>query len=60
MALTKKFGLDVQEAEFKLGKKPEGSDWGVESEEKWGKFSSMATQKPTKPFQEIIEFSTKT
>ncbi|MFC5626522.1 Gfo/Idh/MocA family oxidoreductase [Algoriphagus winogradskyi] len=32
-----KFGLDVQEAEFKLGKKPEGPDWGVETEEKWGK-----------------------
>ncbi len=32
-----KFGLDVQEAAFKLGEKPEGADWGVESEEKWGK-----------------------
>lgn len=32
-----KFGLDVQEAAFKLGQRPEGADWGVESEEKWGK-----------------------
>ncbi|WP_339754106.1 oxidoreductase [Algoriphagus aquimarinus] len=32
-----KFGLDVQEAEFKLGHKPEGESWGVETEEKWGK-----------------------
>lgn len=32
-----KFGLDVQEAEFKLGKKPEGASWGVEPEESWGK-----------------------
>lgn len=32
-----KFGLDVQEAAFKAGEKPEGSDWGVESEERWGK-----------------------
>jgi scyllo-inositol 2-dehydrogenase (NADP+) len=32
-----KFGLDVQEAEFKLGKRPEGPTWGVEPAEKWGK-----------------------
>ncbi|MEB2783178.1 Gfo/Idh/MocA family oxidoreductase [Algoriphagus persicinus] len=32
-----KFGLDVQEAAFKAGEKPEGPSWGVESEEKWGK-----------------------
>ena len=32
-----KFGLDVQEAAFKAGDKPEGPAWGVETEEKWGK-----------------------
>lgn len=32
-----KFGLDVQEAAFKAGQKPEGPAWGVESEERWGK-----------------------
>ncbi|PZX54584.1 scyllo-inositol 2-dehydrogenase (NADP+) [Algoriphagus ratkowskyi] len=32
-----KFGLDVQEAEFKLGHKPEGAAWGVEPAESWGK-----------------------
>ena len=32
-----KFGLDVQEAAFKAGEKPEGPKWGVETEEKWGK-----------------------
>ncbi|WP_192347203.1 Gfo/Idh/MocA family oxidoreductase [Algoriphagus sp. Y33] len=32
-----KFGLDVQEAAFKLGQKPEGANWGVETEENWGK-----------------------
>ncbi|MDF2156620.1 oxidoreductase [Algoriphagus sp. CAU 1675] len=32
-----KFGLDVQEAAFKAGEKPEGINWGVEPEEKWGK-----------------------
>lgn len=32
-----RFGLDVQEAAFKAGKKPIGEDWGVESEESWGK-----------------------
>ncbi|PZX58164.1 Gfo/Idh/MocA family oxidoreductase [Algoriphagus chordae] len=31
-----KFGLDVQEAAFKAGEKPEGSTWGVETAEKWG------------------------
>jgi len=32
-----KFGLDVQEAAFKAGEKPQGTSWGVESEDKWGK-----------------------
>ncbi|WP_425636935.1 Gfo/Idh/MocA family oxidoreductase [Algoriphagus yeomjeoni] len=32
-----KFGLDVQEAAFKAGEKPEGPTLGVETEEKWGK-----------------------
>ena len=31
-----KFGLDVQEAAFKAGEKPEGTFWGLETEEKWG------------------------
>jgi scyllo-inositol 2-dehydrogenase (NADP+) len=32
-----KYGLDVQEAKFKAGQRPEGEDWGVEPMEKWGK-----------------------
>ncbi|TFV95883.1 oxidoreductase [Algoriphagus kandeliae] len=32
-----KYGLDVQEAAFKAGIKPEGADWGVEPKESWGK-----------------------
>jgi len=32
-----KFFLDVQEQAFKDGRKPEGSDWGVDPEERWGK-----------------------
>lgn len=32
-----KFHLDVQEQAFKDGKIPEGPDWGVDPEEKWGK-----------------------
>ena len=32
-----KFFLDVQEQAFKDGRKPEGNDWGVEPEERWGK-----------------------
>lgn len=32
-----KFGLDVQEVAFKLGQKPEGTNWGVEPAESWGK-----------------------
>lgn len=31
-----KFGLDVQEAAFKAGEKPEGEHWGVEPSQKWG------------------------
>ena len=31
-----KFGLDVQEAAFKANIRPEGNDWGVEPEERWG------------------------
>ncbi len=46
-----KFGLDVQEAAFKLGEKPEGDNWGVEPEERWGKlFLSEETRAyPTIP-----------
>ena len=32
-----KFFLDVQEQAFKDGKKPEGENWGVDLEERWGK-----------------------
>jgi len=32
-----KFGLDVQEAAFKEGRKPEGENWGLEEADKWGK-----------------------
>lgn len=32
-----KFHLDVQEQAFKDGRKPEGVDWGVEPEDRWGK-----------------------
>ena len=32
-----KFFLDVQEQAFKDGKKPEGENWGVDPEERWGK-----------------------
>ncbi|SDC95184.1 scyllo-inositol 2-dehydrogenase (NADP+) [Algoriphagus faecimaris] len=31
-----KFGLDVQEAAFKAGQRPEGESWGVEEPKKWG------------------------
>jgi len=31
-----KFFLDVQEQAFKEGKKPEGENWGVDPEERWG------------------------
>ena len=45
-----KFGLDVQEAAFKAGKKPEGQVWGVESEEKWGK---IFLTEETKPYETV-------
>lgn len=32
-----KFYLDVQEQAFKEGQKPEGENWGVDPEERWGK-----------------------
>ncbi|TDQ17273.1 putative dehydrogenase [Algoriphagus boseongensis] len=32
-----KYFLDVQEQAFKEGKKPEGKNWGVDPEERWGK-----------------------
>jgi scyllo-inositol 2-dehydrogenase (NADP+) len=32
-----KFYLDVQEQAFKQGKPPEGEEWGVENEARWGK-----------------------
>jgi len=32
-----KFGLDVQEAKFKAGQRPEGENWGEEPSDKWGK-----------------------
>lgn len=32
-----KYFLDVQEQAFKEGKKPEGPNWGVDPEERWGK-----------------------
>ncbi len=32
-----KYFLDVQEQAFKDGMKPEGSNWGLEPEERWGK-----------------------
>lgn len=31
-----KFQLDVQEQAFRDGRKPEGIDWGVEPEDRWG------------------------
>jgi scyllo-inositol 2-dehydrogenase (NADP+) len=31
-----KFFLDVQEQAFKEGRKPEGENWGVDPEERWG------------------------
>ncbi|MDR7129963.1 scyllo-inositol 2-dehydrogenase (NADP+) [Algoriphagus sp. 4150] len=45
-----KFGLDVQEAAFKLGQKPEGERWGVESEESWG---NVFLNEEIKPYQTI-------
>ncbi len=40
-----KYGLDVQEAKFKAGQTPEGKDWGVEPEEKWGEIFSGDSKK---------------
>jgi scyllo-inositol 2-dehydrogenase (NADP+) len=31
-----KYFLDVQEQAFKEGKKPEGSDWGIDPRDRWG------------------------
>lgn len=45
-----KFGLDVQEAAFKAGKKPEGSGWGVETEERWG---MLYFENETKPLPTV-------
>jgi len=45
-----KFGLDVQEAAFKAGEKPEGPTWGVETEEKWGK---VFLSEQTMPYETI-------
>lgn len=45
-----KFGLDVQEAAFKLGQKPEGVTWGIESEESWG---SVSLGEDTKAYETI-------
>lgn len=42
-----KFGLDVQEAAFKAGKRPEGEDWGVEPVDKYG---MLYLEDETKPF----------
>jgi scyllo-inositol 2-dehydrogenase (NADP+) len=44
-----KFFLDVQEQAFKDGKKPEGSDWGVDPEDRWGKlfFENETVALPT-------------
>ncbi|WP_075350080.1 oxidoreductase [Algoriphagus marinus] len=43
-----KYGLDVQEAKFKAGQKPEGADWGVEPVEKWGKIFHSEGQEARK------------
>jgi scyllo-inositol 2-dehydrogenase (NADP+) len=44
-----KFFLDVQEQAFKDGRKPEGSSWGVDPEERWGKlyFENETISYPT-------------
>jgi scyllo-inositol 2-dehydrogenase (NADP+) len=46
-----KFFLDVQEQAFKEGKMPEGPDWGVDLEERWGKlyFENESVPYPTLP-----------
>lgn len=45
-----KFFLDVQEQAFKEGRKPEGKDWGVEPEERWGK---LYLENETVPLQTL-------
>lgn len=42
-----KYGLDVQEAAFKSGIKPEGANWGVEPEASWG---TLFLENETKPY----------
>ena len=41
-----KFYLDVQEQAFKDGKKPEGENWGVDFEERWGKLYLETETRP--------------
>ena len=41
-----KFFLDVQEQAFKDGKRPEGDNWGVDPEDRWGK---LYLENETKP-----------
>lgn len=45
-----KFGLDVQEAAFKAGEKPEGEDWGVESMDKFG---TLYLEENSRPYPTI-------
>ncbi len=45
-----KYFLDVQEQAFKDGKKPEGPDWGVDPEERWGK---LYLENETLPYQTL-------
>lgn len=45
-----KFFLDVQEQAFKDGRKPEGKDWGVDPEERWGK---LYLENETIPLQTV-------
>lgn len=45
-----KYGLDVQEAKFKAGERPEGKDWGVEPMEKWGK---IFLKEGNQPYQTV-------
>lgn len=45
-----KFFLDVQEQAFKDGMKPEGPNWGIEPEERWGR---LFLENETVPYQTI-------
>lgn len=45
-----KFGLDVQEAAFKAGQKPEGPSWGVEPGDSWGR---LFLSEETKQYETI-------